>query len=202
MSAGLSDSYIQLTNDVLAVNYWGELLTVELLSGLLERDLSAERQALVARQLMDETRHANITRSFLQERGRDPIRDDSVLDFTYHRLFRDYAARSVEDVLTFLGSNERSSSRNFSALVKVGMAACDEALVALYSEILNDEVTHAHNIFASLPDTAEVKALADQAQTAMRSTFNRRYGKLVLAYPEIFGVKNKTAAGPVKRPAE
>lgn len=190
----LDETYLHLTNDVLAVNYWGELLTVELLAGLLRRRPSHEFSQIVVRQLMDETRHANVTRTLLLERGRDPVRDDGVAEFTYHRLFREWSKGSVEEVLTFLGSNERSSSRNFSSLIKVGVAAGDEQLVGIYSEILNDEVKHAFSIFERVPDTAETKALCDKANAAMKAALNLRYAKLVKAYPEAFGWKSRPAA--------
>jgi Ferritin-like domain len=186
--------YIQLTNDVLAVNYWGELLTVELLATLLRRRPSREFAQIVVRQLMDETRHANVTRALLLERGRDPVREDSVAEFTYHKLFREWSEGSVEDVLTFLGSNERSSSRNFSSLIKVGIAAGDDSLVSIYSEILNDEVKHAYDVFALLPDTAATKAVCDRADEAMQAALNMRYARLVMSYPAAFGRKSKTAA--------
>ena len=196
----LSEDYVRLTNDVLAVNYWGELLTVELLSGLLKRDVLPSYQTLIARQLMDETRHANVTRAFLRERGRDPAVDDSVAEFTYRHLFLEWSKRSPEDVLVFLGSNERSSSRNFSSLIRVGQTNADEQLIAIYSEILNDEVNHSHNIFEALPKTPEVELLSEQAAAAMRAAFNKRYGRLVMAYPQAFGVKPK--ATKVVRGAE
>jgi Ferritin-like domain len=190
----LDEKYIRLTNDVLAVNYWGELLTVELLAGLLRRRPSHEFSEIVVRQLMDETRHANVTRALLLERGRDPVREDGVAEFTYHKLFREWSKGSVEEVLTFLGSNERSSSRNFSSLIKVGISAGDEQLVTIYSEILNDEVKHAYNIFDRVPDTPETRALSDQANAAMKAALNLRYAKLVQAYPEAFGRGSKSAA--------
>ncbi len=193
----LDEKYVQLTNDVLAVNYWGELLTVELLAGLLRRRPSAEFAGIVVRQLMDETRHANVTRALLLERGRDPVREDGVAEFTYHKLFREWSKGSVEEVLTFLGSNERSSSRNFSSLIKVGIAAGDEQLVTIYSEILNDEVKHAYSIFDRVPDTAETRALSAQANAAMKAALNLRYAKLVMAYPEAFGRRS----GPALRAA-
>lgn len=198
--AKLSEEYIRLTNDVIAVNYWGELLTVELLSGLLKRDLPPAFQSIIPRQLMDETRHANVTRAFLRERGRDPVAEDGVAEFTYDHLFREWSDRSVEEILVFLGCNERSSSRNFSSLVRVGMAEEDEALVTIYSEILNDEVNHAHNIFHTLPDAQQPPGLVEQAEAAMRSAFNKRYGRLLLAYPSQFGVK--PAAPRVRGAAE
>jgi len=195
----LNDKYVQLSNAVLAVNYWGELLTVELLAGLLRREMGYDFRDIISRQLMDETRHANVTRALLLERGRDPIRDDGVIEFTYHKLFGEWSQRPYEEVLTFLGSNEKSSSRNFSSLVKVGTAAGDEQLVTVYSEILNDEVNHSHNIFLALPDTPEIQNLSQQAAAAMKAAFSKRYAKLVLAYPDAFGLKPKvTSAAQVR----
>jgi hypothetical protein len=194
----LDDKYVQLTNDVLAVNYWGELLTVELLAGLLRRRPSHEFAGIVVRQLMDETRHANVTRALLLERGRDPVREDGVAEFTYHKLFREWSKGSIEEVLTFLGTNERSSSRNFSSLIKVGVAAGDDQLVTIYSEILNDEVKHAYNIFDRIPDTAETRALCDQANAAMKAALSLRYAKLVKAYPKAFGRPPSPAAATAR----
>ena len=189
----LDQTYVELTNDVLAVNYWGELLTVELLSGLLRRDLPAELSRLVSRQLMDETRHANITRAFLIQRDRDPIRDDGVVEFTYHNLFLQWAERSLEETLAFLGSNERSSSRNFGSLIRVGKAANDMPMVAIYSEILNDEASHAHNIFEILKGAPGVEEWSALAHQQMNASFNLRYAKLVMAYPRAF--PRRTAKG-------
>ena len=187
-------AYSQLVNNVLAVNYWGELLTVELLAGLSRRSAASPFRPIIARQLMDETRHANLTRALLLERGRDPIREDGVSEFTYHELFREWSKRSIDEVLIFLGSNERSSSRNFSSLIKVGLAAGDEQLVTIYSEILNDEVKHAANIFERVPDTPETKTILEQATAAMKAGFNLRYVNLFAAYPEAF-----RRAKPAKR---
>jgi hypothetical protein len=184
--SNMDAAYIQLVNDVLAVNYWGELLTVELLASLYRRDSTRGFRPLIARQLMDETRHANLTRALLLERGRDPVREDGVSEFTYHELFREWSKRSVDEALIFLGSNERSSSRNFSSLIKVGLTAGDEQLVAIYSEILNDEVKHAANIFDRIPDTPEAKAVLEKANGAMKAAFNLRYVNLLAAYPEAF----------------
>lgn len=192
----LDETYVRLTNDVLAVNYWGELLTVELLSGLLRRELTGDMTRLVTRQMMDETRHANVTRSLLNERGRDPLRDDGVAEFTYHKLFREWAGRSIEETLTFLGTNETSSSRNFSTLVRVGLAQGDEQLVTLYSEILNDEVNHAHNIFDLLDGTPGLEEHRELADAQMKRAMNMRYLRLAAAFPDAFRLdKSKRAGG-------
>ena len=181
------DRYIQLTNDVLVVNYWGELLAVELLAALLAQENSYAYRKLLTRQLLDETRHANITREFLLDRGRDPIRDDTVAASTYAKLFEEWVSKSFEEALTFLGTNERSSSRNFASLIKVGQGADDEPLVSLYSEILGDEANHARNIFAALPKSDELAHASAGASAQMKATFNLPYGKLAQAYPDAFG---------------
>lgn len=183
----LDDEYIQLINDVVAVNYYGELLTVELLSGLLRQSKAPYYRDILARQLMDETRHANVTRELLLKRGRDPIREDSVVEFTYHHLFREWSKLDFEEVLACLGANERSSSRNFATLIKVGNEAGDRELAAIYSEILNDESNHAHHIFAALPDTPVIRGVAERATAAMHACFNLRYARLRLVYPAAFG---------------
>jgi hypothetical protein len=182
-----AEEHSELVNDVLVTNYFGELLTVELLSRFLQR-FGSWSEALTTRQLMDEARHAHVTRALLRERGCDPQRGHDVTAFTYHQLFAAWSMRSAEEMLAFLGQNERSSSRNFAALIRVGEAAGDDALVGVYGEILNDESNHARSIFAALPDTDEIRALARTAEHEMRATFNFGYARLAAAYPEAFKV--------------
>jgi hypothetical protein len=175
--------FVHQLNDVVAVNYYGEVLAVELISKLLTDKHFYRYREILSRQLVDETRHANITRKFLLARGRDPLRDDRPGDFTFSEIFRDFMARGGEGVLALLGENEKISSRNFTNLIQIGAAQHDEELVSLYSEILNDEVTHTTQIFKWLPqnDPAIDKA-RDEARKRMTETFNPRYLRLFARY--------------------
>lgn len=182
----MDDRYIALTNNVLNVNYWGEVLAVELLAHLLSGRPTDDFTRLITRQLMDETRHANVTRALLLDRGTDPIRQGGPEEFTYNRLFTQWRGRSVEEVLLFIGTNERVATRNFSSLIRVGRHEGDDALVGLYSEILNDEVKHTHDVFDTVPETAANAAAITEAETDLSGAFSRRYMELGAAYRSAF----------------
>ena len=176
-------AYIDLMNQVLSVNYYGEVLTVELLAHSMASPSGYRYRSLLARQLVDETRHANMTRALLLDRGFDPLREDQRTEFTFHELFGTYGGRD-EVTLAFLGENERLSSRNFSRLVRIARANEDAPVAKLYSEILNDEVNHAANLFEVLPSGSELIAQTrDEARRAMAKRLNFRYLRLFTAYP-------------------
>ncbi|MCA9729591.1 MAG: ferritin-like domain-containing protein [Candidatus Eisenbacteria bacterium] len=181
----MNETYLRLTSDVLAVNYYGEVLTIELISDLLARSEYRRYRGILSRQLLDETRHANITRALLRERDRDPLVHDARSDFTYHALFEEFARRGGDAVLAFLGENETISSRNFSQLIRIADRHHDDELVALYSEILNDEVTHANTILGALPPhDPMVEAVRREARQRMARTLNMRYLRLWNAEPK------------------
>jgi hypothetical protein len=183
MIAGMDPPYIELMNEVLAVNYFGEVLTVELISNLIKQNGYYRYHSLLTRQLLDETRHANITRKLLLDRGHDPLRDNRLTDFTFHDIFRDFMGRGGDAVLALLGENERISSGNFERLVRIAKTQGDDTLVSLYSEIVNDEVTHTKQIFRWLPkDDPAVEKAREEGRTRMQKSFNPKYLRLFSRY--------------------
>lgn len=179
----LSEDYVELSNRVLAVNYYGELVTAELIARLISRGKLYGYRDLLARQLLDETRHANVTRELSRLRGRDPLREDSRVEFTFLELFRDFSQRTDEEILAFLGENEIVSSRNFSQLIRIADGRGDTPLVGLYSEILNDEVTHSTSILSRLPiNDPHIESVRAEARARMKKAFNWHYARLLLAF--------------------
>jgi hypothetical protein len=178
----MDDAYVALLNGVLAVNYYGEVLTVEILSRLLGGAIGHRYRDLLARQLLDETRHANITRKLMLERGRDPLRDARREDFTFYSLFREFADRD-EETLAFLGENEALSARNFNRIIGLAREAEDSAVVSMYSEILNDEVNHSTALFKAIPNDAATAAVRATAKARMRRALSFPYLQLFTAFP-------------------
>lgn len=172
----LSAEYVHLLNRVLAVNYYGEVMTVEVLSDLLRKGTHDRYRSMIVRQLLDETRHANITRKLLLERGLDPLVESSRSDFTFAKLFLEFAARGGDHVLVFLGENENLSSRNFSTLIRIATRQGDTLTTSLYSEILNDEVRHSHAIRSALPaNDPDILQTRMDAQNRMKRLYNNAY---------------------------
>lgn len=180
---GVSDpAYLQRMNDVLAVNYYGEVLTLELLARLLSSPLAPRYRTLLTRQLLDEARHAHAVRALLQARGRDPVRDDGETDFTFHQIFHDFGRGSVEEALACVAENERLSSRNFSQILRIVDAVDDAPVRSLYREILADEINHSNALMAVLPDDPAVMAARQDARTRMERTMSPRYLALYAAH--------------------
>jgi hypothetical protein len=176
--------YVELCNDVLAVNYYGEVLTVELMSRLLAQRAYDKYRQILARQLLDETRHANLTRRLLLSRGRDPLRTDDPSVFTFEKQFEEFGGRGGDATLAFLAENERISSRNFDLIIRIARQNGDEEMASLYGEILNDEVAHSHNLLAALPQNdPAVLAVREEAREQMRRCLSLRYMRFVAAYP-------------------
>ncbi len=178
----MDPAYRQRMNDVLAVNFYGEVLTLELLARLLSSPVAPRYRTLLTRQLLDETRHAHAIRALLRTRGRDPVHDDGETDFTFHRVFHDYGRGSVEEALACVAENERLSSRNFSQILKIAEAADDGEVVSLYREILADEINHSSALMAVLPDDPAVLAARADARGRMERAFSPRYLALFAAH--------------------
>ena len=169
-------------NAVLAVNYYGEVLTLELLARLLASPASAPYRSLLSRQLVDETRHAHAVRALLQSRGRDPVQDDGEVDFTFHQVFQDFGRGSVEEALACVAENERLSARSFSQILRIADDVGDSAVQSLYREILADEINHSNGLMAILPDDPAVLAARKDARTRMERGVSQRYLALYAAH--------------------
>ncbi len=178
----LDNDYLQRMNDVLAVNYYGEVLTLELLAKLLASAASAPFRTLLSRQLLDETRHAHAIRALLRQRGRDPVVDDRETDFTFHQVFLDHGRGSVEEALACVAENERLSARNFSQILCIADAVGDKAVGSLYREILADEIRHSNGLMAVLPDEPSVRAARQDARIRMERALSERYLALYAAH--------------------
>jgi len=175
-------AYLQRMNDVLAVNYYGEVLTLELLARLLASPLAARHRTLLTRQLLDENRHAHAVRALLRSRGRDPVVDDRETDFTFHGVFQDFGQGSVEEALACVAENERLSSRNFSQILRIADAVDDPQVRSLYREILADEINHSNALMAVLPDDPAVIEARRDARTRMERSMSPRYLALYAAH--------------------
>ncbi len=175
-------AYLQRMNDVLAVNFYGEVLTLELLARLLSSPLAPRYRSLLTRQLLDETRHAHAIRALLQSRGRDPVREDGETAFTFHEVFQSFGRGSVEEALACVAENERISSRNFSQILRIAEAEGDGALHSLYREILADEINHSNALMAVLPDDPAVLAARKDARARMERSMSPRYLALYAAH--------------------
>ncbi len=171
----LDEAYVQHMNDVLAVNYFGEVLALELLARVLSTREAAPYRTLLGRQVVDEARHASAVRSLLRSRGRDPLRDDAETDFTYHRVFADHGQGSVEEALACVAENERLSARNFGQLLRIADGVGDSEVASLYREILVDEINHSTGLIAALPDEPAVRAVRRDARLRMERTYSRAY---------------------------
>lgn len=168
-----------LVSEVLAVNYYGEVLTTELLAHLLATPQGQERAALLTRQLLDETRHAHLTRSLLLSRGYDPLERDARDAFTFAQVFESFARRPADEVLAFLAENERLAAAHFHRLIELGRKLQDAELVALYSEITTDEVNHANALLSSLDGSdPRLRGVRAEARSAMQRCVNLRYLRL------------------------
>ena len=175
--------YRALMSDVLAVNYWGEVLTLELLARALAAGPPDPWRAMMSRQLLDETRHANLTRRLLLDRGVEPRLGERG-DFTFHGVFMDYGRRGLTEALACVGENERLSARHFGQLVRIAQEAGDGEVVSLYREILVDEITHSQNILAALPaDVPAVTAAREDARGRMERAFSEPYLRLYALHP-------------------
>jgi demethoxyubiquinone hydroxylase (CLK1/Coq7/Cat5 family) len=178
----VDDAYLQRMNAVLAVNYYGEVLTLELLARLLASPESRPYRSLLGRQLMDETRHAHAVRALLLSRGRDPVRDDSETDFTFHQVFLDYGRGSVQEAMACIAENERLSARHFSQILRIAEAVGDTELSSLYREILADEINHSNGLMAVLTTEPAVVAVRKSARTRMERGISGRYLALYAAH--------------------
>jgi hypothetical protein len=175
----MDEAYLTRLTEVLVSNYWGEVLIAELISKLLQqRDCYRHRQVL-ARLLLDETRHANLLRSLLHVRGRIGRLQVGRHAFVYHRLFQQLRAEDVAGTLIFLTEFEAQSGPTFHGLIQLGLRRGDHALATLYSEILNDEVRHAGLLEGCLPVRSPAsEALRAQARKRFRGVLNRAYLEL------------------------
>lgn len=179
----LDEKYIGLMNKVLAVNYYGEVWAIEILANLLANPWYDFLKPTLTRQLLDETRHANATRTLLCMRGRDPLLVDRRSDFTFHEVFRDFSSRRGWAPLALLTENEAGSSRTFSQLLRIARSLGDHEVASLYDEILRDESSHATTIAGRLPaDDCEVLAARTEARDRMQKARSLRYLALFAAY--------------------
>jgi hypothetical protein len=192
--ATLSPKYVELMNRVLGLNYYGEVFAIDLLARVLARDDGYAHRELLARQLLDETRHANLIRALLRSRGRDPLLADRRADFTYHRIFADFARRGSGHILALLGENESLSSRTFSQILRIARASGDAETASLYEEILNDEALHCRSLLRLVPDADdELRAARDEARSRMQEAISLRYVALFAAFPPPKGAASARA---------
>ncbi len=175
--------YRALMGAAVAVNYWGELLTWRLLDGLLERPEVEPWRALLEGQRDDEIRHTAQTRALLVGWGQDPEGSGAVTDFTFHDVFMDFAGRDALSAMACVGENEALSARHFSQLSRIARTAGDPEVVALYREIMADEVSHSRAILAALPQTPAVAAARQEARERMEAALSEPYLRLYLRYP-------------------
>lgn len=173
--------YSALMNKVLISNYWGEVVTAEVLARLLEGEVPDGARAALERLLSDEKRHAEKVRGLLLSRGEDPLKADRTA-FAYLGLFEDYGLRPKEQ-LPFLAEFERLSGPTFGGLVRVARKVDDAELVKVYAEILRDEVGHSRVLDSCLPESEKKSAVRDEALRRMRQVMNWDYMRLYLEFP-------------------
>jgi hypothetical protein len=179
----LSQAYLEAVSRVLLVNYYGEILTLEILSRLARDTKNAAYQRLLATHVPDEVRHAERTKALLLQRGVDPQRDGSPTEFTYHQLFTELGRGEPGAVLALLGENEALSAAHFGELLRIGRAQGDAGLVALYEEIRADELAHSRSIFQVLPkDDAAIAQARQRARQGLAACVNRHYATLLANY--------------------
>jgi len=179
----MDTQYRELMGAVVAVNYWGEVLAGDLLGEVLTHEDAAPWRAMLEAQRDDELRHAEQTRALLVRWGQDPLEGGAVTDFTFHDIFREFAARGVVPGLACVGENEGLSSQHFAQITRIARHVGDPEVVDLYRTILKDEVRHSQSLLAALPDNPENTATREEARERMEATMSEPYLRLYVCYP-------------------
>lgn len=183
----MDETYRARMSRVLVSNYWGELLLVEVFASLFARPEFYAHRAVLARLLVDETRHAHLIRRLLTRRGHDPHAEGGPESFAYRRLFQSCNERDATALLALLLEFERQSGPTFRRFMRVAERYADAELVSTYSEILNDEVRHGTCLNACLRESVgkggaeRLRAARHASAQELQKTFNRRYLELYAA---------------------
>lgn len=175
--------YRHAMNEVLSVNYYGELLAIELLERAAGTGLSRD---LLLRQQREEARHAEQTRTLLLARGYDPDVVDAPAAFSFAPVFTLYMGGDALPALACLCENEILAARNFRLLARIARSFGDAEVEGMYRTIAVEEAGHAAALAAALPDDADVVAARASSRARMERVVSVRYLRLLAA-----------AAGPV-----
>ncbi len=178
-------------NEVLSVNYYGELLAIDLLGRAVGSGVSRD---LLLRQQHDEARHAEQTRVLLLARGYDPDLQDSPAIFSFAPVFAEYTGGGPLPALACLCENEILASRNFRLLARIAGAFGDTEVEALYRAIAVEEAGHAAALAAALPDDPDVAASRAAARVQMERVVSDRYLRLLAVSSAVYEAPRAPAA--------